>query len=111
MIVAASRPSNDFVHDPDFGADVENPMCEVPPGQVLRLLLPAHQVKRGAAGAAQVPVGGLPLQLFCASAAQFVTERNPRINAKFRILMLAFSCGQLSNGESGQGTDLRQTAS
>jgi hypothetical protein len=56
-----------LVHEPGAGVEVLNPTHEVPPGQVLAELFPAHHDCVGA-GAGQVPVGGVTLQLFCACA-------------------------------------------
>src|SRR5580704_8171016 len=66
-MVFASRPSNWPVHEPAAGGEVKKPTFEVPPGQVLAELLPAHQTCTGGAATGQVPVGGMPLQLFCAN--------------------------------------------
>src|ERR1700691_332325 len=68
-MVFASRPSNWPNHEPAAGAEVKNPTFEVPPGQVLARLLPAHQTCTGGATTGQVPVGREPVQLFCAKEA------------------------------------------
>jgi hypothetical protein len=47
-----------------MGNEVRKPIHEVPPGQVLASLFPAHQACTGAEGAGQVPVGGETPQLF-----------------------------------------------
>src|SRR5580698_12839 len=72
-MLAASRPSKLPVHEPLLGGEVKKPILVVPPGQVLKGLFPAHQTCTGA-GATQVPVGGAPLQLFCAKDTTLPTE-------------------------------------
>src|SRR5580698_5398454 len=72
-MLAASRPSKLPVHEPLLGGEVKKPILVVPPGQVLKGLFPAHQTCTGA-GATQVPVGGAPLQLFCAKETTLPTE-------------------------------------
>jgi len=62
-----------------------NPTQEVPPGQVLLLLFPPHQACVGADGAAQVPSGGVTVQLFCPTELKLLSATTAKPSANFLI--------------------------